>query len=230
MNQIHTEAIVLTRIDFGEADRIVTFISSDHGKLSLMAKGVRRMRSKLAGGIELFSTAEISYIKGRGDIGTLTSSRLLTYYDNIVKDIDRVQLGYEITNMLHRATEDEPGSEYFELLNDALAALNNPKIRSSLIRTWFQAQLLLFSGHTPNLNRDTQGDKLVEGEKYDFDYEDVAFTLHKDGGFSANQIKFLRLLFSNTRPQVLAKVSDVENLVAACSMLVQTMLQTYIRI
>ena len=77
MNHKKTIAIVLKRIDYGEADRIVTVLTPDAGKLSLMAKGARRVKSKLAGGIELLSTSEINYIAGKGSLDTLVSSRLI---------------------------------------------------------------------------------------------------------------------------------------------------------
>ena len=116
MNQQRTTAIVLTRVDYGEADRIVTVLTPDAGKLSLIAKGVRRVKSKLAGGIELFSTSEITYIPGRGSVSTLVSSRLVRHYGRIVQDIDRTMLGYELMKLLHKVTEDEPERDYYELL------------------------------------------------------------------------------------------------------------------
>jgi len=62
MKKIVTSAIVLSRINFGEADKIVTFITPSSGKLSCIARGARKIKSKLAGGIELFSVNTISYI------------------------------------------------------------------------------------------------------------------------------------------------------------------------
>jgi len=86
VNQIVTTAIVLSRLNYGEADRIITVITPDNGKLRLMAKGVRRVKSKLAGGIELFIVSSLTFIKGKGDIGTLVSSRLQTHFSSIVTD------------------------------------------------------------------------------------------------------------------------------------------------
>src|ERR1700722_4601390 len=100
MNQIISTGIVLSRTDFGEADRILTMLSPDFGKLRLIAKGVRRERSKLAGGIELFSVSNITFIKGKRDIDTLISTRLIQHYRNIVTDIGRVQLGYKLIKLL----------------------------------------------------------------------------------------------------------------------------------
>ena len=57
MKQLVTEVIILARTDYGEADRILTVLSPEYGKLRLLAKGVRRVKSKLAGGIELFSVS-----------------------------------------------------------------------------------------------------------------------------------------------------------------------------
>lgn len=230
MKPQHTRGIILSRTDFGEADRILTVLTSDSGKLRLMAKGVRKIKSKLAGGIELFSTSELTYIKGRGEIGTLMSARLIKYYSHIVQDIDRVQLGYELIKMLNRATEDAPEPEYFDLLEESFVALDNKEISTDLIKLWFQAQLLRFSGHSPNLKTDTDGAKLEAYQKYTFDFDAMSFASHPSAKLTADHIKFLRLIFSGNSPQTLSQVQTADQLAPACAPLVQTALQTYIRI
>src|ERR1700747_2121837 len=107
MRQLVTRGIVLTRTNYGEADRIITVLTPDHGKLRLMVKGARRLKSKLAGGIELFSVSDLTFIPGKGDMGTLVSSRMQQHFGQIVQDIERVQLGYELIKLLNRATEDQ---------------------------------------------------------------------------------------------------------------------------
>jgi len=115
MKQVVTKGIILARTDFGEADRIITVLTPE-GKVRLMAKGVRRIKSKLAGGIELFSISYITYIPGKGDVSTLISTRLDTYFSTIVSDINRTMFGYDVLKLINRATEDLAGNEYFELL------------------------------------------------------------------------------------------------------------------
>src|SRR4051812_30345333 len=105
MRQIVTKGIVLSRTDFGEADRILTVLTPNEGKISLMAKGVRKIKSKLAGGIELFSISSITFIPGRGEVGTLISSRLDIHFSNIVRDINRTMLGYDMLKLINRVTE-----------------------------------------------------------------------------------------------------------------------------
>ena len=230
MNQLLTEGIVLSRTDYGEADRILTILTPEQGKLRLMARGVRRAKSKLAGGIELFSTTQITYIKGRGEIGTLISARLIKYHDRIVQDIDRVQLGYELIKQLHKATEDQPEPEYYELLEHGFQALDDHTIDVALIKLWFSAQLLAQAGHRPNLQTTLSGDKLTADQTYNFDFDDMAFTPRDSGHFTADDIKFLRLVFSGNQPRLLAKVQGSDQLTATSLPLIQTMLQTHIRV
>src|SRR5690606_3084593 len=85
MKTHRTRAIVLRRTNYGEADRIVQFLTPE-GKVSVMARGVRREKSKLAGGIELFAICDVVVGDGKGDLGVLTSSRLVQFYGNILKD------------------------------------------------------------------------------------------------------------------------------------------------
>src|SRR6476620_6614066 len=108
MNQLKTTGIILQRTAYGESDRIITFLTPDQGKVRAIAKGVRKQKSKMAGGLELFSISELQYIKGRGDISTLTSTRLQKHFGTIVHDLNRTNMGYEILRTIHKVTEDEP--------------------------------------------------------------------------------------------------------------------------
>ncbi|MBP7821189.1 DNA repair protein RecO, partial [Candidatus Saccharibacteria bacterium] len=74
MNTIVDKAVVLRRTNYGEADRIVSFLTENNGKITCLAKGVRKQKSKMAGGIEPYCQVEITFIKGRGGMATLTSS------------------------------------------------------------------------------------------------------------------------------------------------------------
>lgn len=214
MNQVVTEGIVLSRTDYGEADRILTLLTPGHGKLRLMAKGVRRVKSKLAGGIELFSVSTVTFVKGRGDIGTLVSTRLVRHYSRIVQDFDRTMLGYELIKQLNKATEDHPEPDYFELLHRTFEALDDPSIPLELVRFWFALQLLRLGGHTPNLQTDAGGQKLQADKTYDFDFDATSFRIQPNGRFDARHIKFLRLCASPNSPKVLSAVQGSNELVA----------------
>lgn len=209
MKQRVTQGIVLQRTDFGEADRIVTVLTPHDGKLSLMAKGVRRPKSKLAGGIELFSVSDITYLAGKGSVGTLISARLTHYYSDIVRDITRVQLGYELIKRLHRATEDHTEAAYFSLLTQTFEALNTASIDTVLIHTWFEAQLLRIAGHEPQLRYDVHGQPLSADQTYRFVPADMSMEQDAQGMYNKQIIQVLRLLFGEYTPVTLAQVNGV---------------------
>ncbi len=224
MKQQVTDAIVLRRVNYGEADRIVTFLTPNAGKLALVARGVRRPKSKLAGGIELLSISSVTYAGGRSGLGTLVSARLEKHFSKILTDLPRVQLGYELLQTMDKITEDQPEPEYFTLLATALAALDVTTIPLPLVRVWFTAQLLKLAGLTPNLVTDTEGQRLDAAQTYNFDYDNVCFTA--GGEFSSSHIKVLRLLFSDTSPGVIGKVQGIEQLAGDVSPLVTMLHRT----
>jgi DNA repair protein RecO (recombination protein O) len=225
VNQQITTAIILRRTNYGEADRIISLLTPDKGKLRVMARGVRKIKSKLAGGIELFSVSHITYIAGKGDIGTLVSTRLEKHYGTIIKDLSRVQLGYDLIKRLDKATEDQSDPEYFALLQQSFEALDEASVPVDLIQLWFNAQLLAIAGHTPNLRTDIKGNSLQPDQHYNFDTEAMTFNQHPSGRFQADDIKFLRLLFGETKPTVLAKVSSQADLTKRLQSLVTAMQQ-----
>jgi DNA repair protein RecO (recombination protein O) len=229
MKQTVTTGIVLKRTNFGEADRIMTVLTPDQGKVRLMAKGVRKIKSKLAGGVELFSISELSFIASRGELHTLISSRLQQHFANIVQSLDRTMLGYELLKRIDRATEDAADSDYFNLLNSSLAALDNG-LDINLLELWFDARLLSIAGHQPNLATDASGQKLLPQTGYSFDFDSMSFSPAAAGSYTPAHIKFLRLVFGVTAPGQLRRVNGLEAILPACQQLVGTMRRQFIRI
>jgi DNA repair protein RecO (recombination protein O) len=232
VKQLVARAIVLSRTDYSEADRIITLLTPDKGKVRLVARGVRRPKSRLAGGIELFSISDITYMQGKGgqdSLGTLISARLDTHYGHIVQDITRVRLGYELIKQLHKITEDNPEDDYFDLLQQAFAALDGD-LSTDIISLWFLAQLLRLSGSSPNLATDTSGQPLQASTLYNFDFDSMAFDTHPSAQFSSAHIKVMRLLFNVTELATLRQVQGIIELLPDIAPLLHTMRQTYLRI
>lgn len=229
MNQIVTKGIVLTRVDYGEADRIITLLTPDNGKIRVMARGVRKIKSRMAGGVELFSISDITYMAGRGEIGTLVSARLITHFGNIVHDINRVQQGYELIKMVNKTTEDQTDQTYFDVLSDTLRALDDANIPLDLTRQWLQAQLLTIGGHQPNLLTDEQGEELQAETQYEFDFETMYFRVREGGVFGVDQIKALRLLFSTNKPVQLVRVTGLIPQLPVLDPILRYMTGTFLR-
>lgn len=227
MKQLNSSGVVLARTDYGEADRIITFLTPDQGKVRVIAKGVRRQKSKLAGGIELFSISDITYIIGRGDLHTLVSTRLEQHFGNIVKNIDRTMLGYEFLKIINRVLEDEGGEEYYILLVAGLAILNTPVAPKDLAECWFLLQLMRLHGHLPNLTHDVKGGDLPVGGTFKFSIDDMAFFVSPSGEFTQNHIKLLRLLAYNP-PENLLQITSLASFLADLTPLVRNISRQYV--
>lgn len=215
MRTTRTKAIVLRRTNYGEADRIVQFLTPDNGVLSAMAKSVRKEKSRLAGGIELFATCDITVGTGKGDLGILTASRLEIFYSHIMTDYDRLQFGYEAIKQIAKvaATIDEPA--FYDLLEQTFASLNDMDVDVRVTRVWFWLQLAILLGVGMNLSTDVNGMKLVEDTTYNYSEADQGFVYSDRGMFTTDHIKLLRLL-SAQPPKVATHVNGVTDLINDC--------------
>lgn len=216
------QAIVLRRVDYGEYDRIITFLTRKNGKVGAMVKGVRKPKSRLAGGIELFSVSDIVFLKGRGELDHVVSSRLGEHYRHILDDYPRLLMGYKAIELTEKLTEDEVGEEFFELLMRAFAELNDTTTTLPIIESWYYLQLLILLGRQPNLKEDSSGAPLDSDSKYLFHPED-GFIEHEAGNISVNHIKAWRLL-SAKNPTEIKTVGGLDKAAADTVQLLEQML------
>ena len=231
MKYLQTMGIVLARTNYGEADRIITFLTPDEGKVRALAKSVRKSKSKLAGGIELFSITQLNLVVGRGDLHTLTGTRLVKHYGQIVKSLERTNAGYEMIRLLKQATEDAADPGYFILMENAFGALDDPAINLDVVELWFRCRLIRLSGHSPNLHSDVDGNELQQSKTYNFDFSRMAFQpTNSKTGFSSSTIKFLRLNLGSNQPKVINRIQGSGELAKACAPLVNSILRTFVRI
>lgn len=214
MKTQRTQAIVLRRTNYGEADRILQLLTPE-GRRSVMARGVRREKSKLAGGIELFSICDVVIGEGKGELGVLTSSRLVHFYRHIIEDYDRLQFGYAVISLITKASEtiDEP--EWFDMLADMLMALDNRTIALELTQTWFYLRYASLLGHQLNLDIDVNGDRLSAEQTYRYDSSEQGLLPWPNGSLTAEHIKLLRLIASKSL-KVLAQIGGIQSILPDC--------------
>lgn len=187
-----TLAYVLKRTNYGEADRILNLITPS-GKVAAIAKGVRKEKSKLAGGIEIFSLIELNLHVGKSEFAIVTSSRMIKYYGNILKDYNRMELAGIVLKKINHLAEHSDNPDYYKITDQCLVELNNDT-SLELIRNWFAFNVLKASGEEVNLYRDVNGEKLIAGDSYDWEVGQSAFSQSQTGIYGANEIKMMRLM------------------------------------
>lgn len=184
-------AIVLRRTNYGETDRIVNFITPA-GQVSVLAKGVRKQGSKLAGGLELFCLSDI-VATGNQKLARLTSAKLVTFYSEIIKDYDRLQLAYRLLKLVDQYSRGIVDEAWFDLTRQGLEHLNQAT-DLRLIEAWVYLRLANLTGEELNLSTDIDGVKLASGQTYSYDWTNKGLIASSTGQLTTDHLKLLRLL------------------------------------
>lgn len=153
-----SEGIVLGRKNYGEADRIISVYSKNHGRLSLMAKGIRRPKSKKRGHLEIFSFLNFQALTGHG-IDLMTEADITDDFGEIRKSLPKISLAYYFMEVIGKIThENEKNQELFDLILSSLNKLKN-ETKLKKLRYEFIEKLLTLMGYWP------QGKKLVNPDE-----------------------------------------------------------------
>ncbi len=212
-----TKALVLRRTNYGEADRILKLLTPE-GQISVIARGVRREKSKLSGGIELFGISDVTVHQGRGELGILTGARLEQFYSHILTDYDRLQFGYEAINAVTRGSDHVDEPEWFSVLADVYDGLNLASIPLQLTQTWFFIRYAKLTGYELNVTRDVLGNPLDRDKRYMYDTSERGLRLAEQGDIGSDHIKYLRLISAKPLRSV-AQVGGIEAILLDCWML-----------
>lgn len=148
-----TEAIVLRSMDLGEADRVLTVLTPRLGKLRVVAKGVRRTRSRLGGGLEPFSDVQLVLAVGR-TFDVVTQVAITDPHLGLRDDLEATAAAWYVVELADRFCEGSADSHgAFVLLAQALAALDAPPgaIARETVNRWFELHLLGAMGFRPEL-------------------------------------------------------------------------------
>ncbi|MCL2371570.1 DNA repair protein RecO [Candidatus Saccharibacteria bacterium] len=219
------QAIVLSRTNYGEADRIVHFLTPE-GVVSAIARGVRKEKSKLRGGCEPWTLNEVSVRLGKG-LGTVQSSRAQYLYEKIIYDLAAMEVAADIIKILQRVTRDHTDAYFFQVLRQVLVELEHGPNHQA-VTLWAYLQIAQSMGVQLNLTHDNHGEALEVGAEYVFSSHDHAFALSVNGGhgdiYTANHIKVLRLAAVADLSTFL-KLESIECLLPLCLCYARAILQ-----
>ncbi len=144
------EAIVLRTLDLGEADRVLTLLTRHFGKVHVIAKGIRKLTSRLAGQAEPLSHATYQLARGR-NLDVLTGAEPRTTYRALREDLSLIAAAWYVAELADRfSVERAPAAPLFELVETALRHLE-AGFAPALICRWFDLHLLDRAGFRPEL-------------------------------------------------------------------------------
>jgi DNA repair protein RecO (recombination protein O) len=144
-------ALVIRQRDLGEADRILTLYTLERGKLSAVAKAVRRPRSKLAGSLQLFTLADLQLAAGR-TLDLVTQAHAQRTFYELRQEFPRYTHACYLAELLDALTEEGSGDEtLFALSVAAFTALEAGADPATLAHA-FELQILSHLGYGPELD------------------------------------------------------------------------------
>lgn len=149
MHSIKTNGIVLKRINFGEADRILTILTERFGKIKAIAKGVRKTKSKLAGSLEPFMNVDLQLCEGK-TFYIVTGAAISEEFPKIHSDLIKTSHAFYIGELLDKfLQENQKVSAVFEIFLDALKTIEEEK--GEFLLRIFELRIIEACGFHPEL-------------------------------------------------------------------------------
>jgi DNA repair protein RecO (recombination protein O) len=150
---VKTEAVVLRSMRYGEADRILHVYTPGRGRVSAIAKGVRRARSRFGGRLEPFFRLQIELHEGRGELLTVTGAQTVNSHSSLRGDagaLDAAARACDAVGRLFETSEPHPG--VFNLLCRKLSLLDEAPAEATRANALaFRLKLLVAAGIAPQL-------------------------------------------------------------------------------
>jgi DNA repair protein RecO (recombination protein O) len=153
MSLYRDQAIVLRTQKLGEADRIITLFTKEHGRIKAVAKGVRRTKSRFGARLEPASNVDLQLYTGR-TFDTITEVvSIENYGDVLASDYQCWTVANAILEAAERFTqvEHEPARQQFNLVSGSLSALAKKRYDASLILDAYLLRSLAVAGYAPSL-------------------------------------------------------------------------------
>ena len=159
-----TDAIVLSRFDLGEADRVLTLITPGIGKLKAIAKGVRRPTSRLGGSLEPFAELTVALARGRTfDVVTQVSvgHAWLTLRDSL----ESTATAWYLAELADRSLEERHAAEPLYTLLRRAYELLDAEMAPGRVARWYEMHLLDELGQRPEVDRCVECDRVLEVDR-----------------------------------------------------------------
>ncbi len=152
---IRTEAVVLRAMEYGETSQIVTLFTREKGKLAVLAKGARLMKSRFGSSLQPMSYSQVVfYYKPTRGLQTLSESAHVQPFHGIGRDLEKLSVGLRVVELVYALMqEQEPNPQVFNLLLAVLGRLDEAGAHTANLLPYFQMRLAAVLGFAPDLDR-----------------------------------------------------------------------------
>lgn len=156
-----TDAVILRRQEFGEADRLLLLLTPGHGKFRAIAKGARKPAARKTGHVELFALVDMLIARGR-ELLVVEQAETREPFLPLREDLVRAAYANHLVELLDRFTAEQDASRAeFDLLVNALGWLCSD-VDPRLAARYYEMRLLALAGFAPSLHQCCIGQEDIE--------------------------------------------------------------------
>ena len=146
-----TKALVLRITDYNDKDSLMTLLTSDYGKLTVKARGLRRKNSPLIAPCQLLAYGDFTLFEYRGQY-TVNEASVIELFQGIRKDLGKLSLGTYFAQVVDvLSQEDIPNPELLSVILNSLYAMDKLSKNELLVKSVFELRAASIAGYTPDL-------------------------------------------------------------------------------
>lgn len=174
MKKYNSRAVVLKSIKYRDSDKIFTLFTKESGKISAIARGVRKISSRRGGNLDTLNLVSVNIHEDGSGFKSIEEVKTIESFKNLKKDLSKSLKAYYLVELVHRATEeDEQFSGIFDLLVKCLKALDKNVYSGDLFIIYFEINLMKLLGYEINVSECRKCHRSIDDswKKYSFNIE-----------------------------------------------------------
>lgn len=150
--QYRVQGIVIRSMDYGEGNKIITLFTREQGKLSVVARGAKKVKSRYGSSAQLFTYGDYLFFKS-GQLGTLNHAEIIEAFHKIREDLHKAAHASYLAELTDKMMGDQEGQPFlFEQLKASLQAIQEDKDLHIIVHL-YEMKMLMHAGYTPELEQ-----------------------------------------------------------------------------
>lgn len=150
--QYRVHGLVIRSMDYGEGNKILTLFSKEQGKVSFVARGAKKVKSRFGSAAQLFTYGDYSYFQSGGSLGSLNHAEIVEAHHRIREDLHLAARASYLAELTDRMIADQEGQLFlFEQLKSSFEAMEEGK-DPAIVGHLYEMKMLAHAGVVPELD------------------------------------------------------------------------------